>query len=204
MLILVFTIIINFWILRVNRSRVISKIDELPANEIGLVLGAVPRDKKGNIKHLFRIRVEDAAQLYHCGKVKHLIMSGRGNHMGLDEPGEMKDLAVELGVPESAITLDRYSFRTLDSIVRAKEVYGLTKFTIITNDFHTCRALFLSEYYGIDSVAYHSIKTPYSISRANLIREWLARVKAVLDVYILRTRPKLLGPRIEINRIRQI
>jgi SanA protein len=190
---------INLWIVLSGGSRVFNDAEKLPANDVGLVLGAVPRFKSRKIKPLFRARMEDAARLYHSGKVKHLLLSGRRNNRGYNEPAEMKTLALELGVPESAMTLDYAGFRTLDSIIRAKEVYGLTRFTIITNDFHTYRALFLSKGNNIDAVAFYSERFPLTKLGDEISREWLARVKAVIDVYILRKRPRTLGPRVEIK-----
>jgi SanA protein len=143
--------------------------------------------------------MEAAARLYHNGKIKHLLLSGSGNNNGYDEPAEMQALAIKLGVPESAMTLDYSGFRTLDSIARAKEVYGLTHFTIITNQYHAYRALFLSRHYGLQAVAFSAEKVPLRALGGNLVREWLARVKAVLDIYVLHTPPTFLGPKIGIG-----
>jgi SanA protein len=190
---------INLWIILSGGPRVFNDPEKLPANDVGLVLGAVPRFKSKKIKPLFRARMEDAARLYHSGKVKHLLLSGRRNTRGYNEPAEMKALALELGVPESAMTLDYAGFRTLDSIIRAKEVYGLTRFTIITNNFHTYRALFLSKGNNVDAVAFYSEQFSVAKLGPEIPREWAARVKAVIDVYILQTQPRVLGPRVEIK-----
>jgi SanA protein len=189
----------NFWIVFSGESCVYTNPEDLPFNEIGLVLAALPRSRNGKIKPLFQARMEAAARLYHKGKVKHLLLSGSGDNNGYDEPAEMRALAIELGVPESAMTLDHAGLRTLDSIARAKEVYGLTHFTIITNQYHTYRALFLSRHYRLHAVAFSAEKIPLKALASNLVREWLARVKAVLDVYLFHTPPKFLGPKIEIK-----
>ncbi len=183
---IMFSIIaINVWILQSGKSRVFSNPDDLPVNDIGLVLAARPRLRTGRVSPYFVGRNEAAAKLYRAGKVKHLLLSGDSRADGYDEPIEMKAALSELGVPESAMTLDSSCTRTLDSIVRAKEVFGFNRLTIITDDFHTSRALFLSRYYGIDAVAFSSAEIPLKTSRGNRVREWLARVKAVLDVYVL-------------------
>jgi SanA protein len=190
---------INLWVILSCGSCVFNEVEKLPANDVGLVLGAVPRFRSKKIKPLFRARMEDAARLYHSGKVKHLLLSGRRNNRGYNEPAEMKMLALELGVPESAMTLDYAGFRTLDSIIRAKEVYGLMRLTIITNNFHTYRALFLSKGNEIDAVAFYSEQFPVTKLGIEIPREWLARVIAVIDLYILRTQPRVLGPKVEIK-----
>jgi SanA protein len=188
--------IINFWILRAAASRVFTDVNTLPANDVGLILAAMS-PKKGRINPFFQRRVEDAAQVYHSGKVKRLLLSGVSHPGRSNEPGDMKEALLKLGVPESAMVLDNSSFRTLDSVVRAKEVYGYTHLTIITSDYHTYRAIFLSRHYGIDAVAFSSEEVPLKVPKGEAAREWLARVKAVLDLYILRTQPKFLGPKNE-------
>jgi SanA protein len=146
----------------------------------------------------FQNRIEAAAKLYHNKKVKHLLVSGDNHVAGYDEPTEMRDWLLKLGVPDSAMTLDYAGFRTLDSVARAKNVFGQTRLTVITDDFHAQRALFLSRSYGIDAVAFLSEPVPLKYSRSTRMREWLARVKAVLDVYALHVGPRYSGPKIEI------
>jgi SanA protein len=193
-LMIMFSVIaINVWIFQSAKSYVFTNPDDLPVNDIGLVLAARVRIRGGRISPYFVGRNEAAAKLYHAGKVKKLLLSGESRANGYNEPAEMKASLLKLGVPESAMTLDSSCKRTLDSIVRAREVFGLNRLTIITDDFHTSRALFLSRYYGIDAVAFSSARIPLETSMGNRAREWLARVKAVLDVYILHTRPEASG-----------
>jgi SanA protein len=118
---------LNLWVLRSSGSRVFTDERDLPSNDVGLVLGV---SRWGN-PH-FATRTEAAALLYHQGKVKHLLLSGDNHVAGYDEPSDMKQAVLALGVPESAITLDYAGFRTLDSVVRAKQVFGQSKLTIIT------------------------------------------------------------------------
>jgi SanA protein len=113
----------------------------------------------------------------------------RSGDKGYDEPLEMKRALLQRGVPESALVLDNYGSRTLDSVVRARDIFKCARLTIISERFHDFRALFLSHYFGIDAVAY----APGSLSVRWMIRptlrEYLARVKAVLDLYVLNTKP---------------
>jgi SanA protein len=190
---------INIWILKSANGRVFTDITALPENDVALVLGAGRTMYGGSINLHFKARTEAAAHLYHLGKVKHLLLSGDNHLQGYDEPSDMKEALLKLGVPESAMTLDYAGFRTLDSVVRAKEVFGLNKLTIVTDDFHIQRAIFLSEHYGLEAVAYCSAKIPLGLSANVRLREIGARVKAVMDVYLLNTRPKFLGEKVEIK-----
>jgi SanA protein len=105
----------------------------------------------------------------------------------------MRDALVAAQVPAESIALDYAGFRTLDSVVRAKEVFGQTRLTVVSEPFHNYRALFICRRYGIDAVAFNARPVSLRTSRWPAVREWLARVKVVLDLYVLRTQPKFLG-----------
>ena len=106
----------------------------------------------------------------------------------------MRDALVARGVPASAITMDCAGFRTLDSMARAKVVFGLQRFTIITDDFHEARAVFLARSLGLDVVGFPSERVRYWWSKKVRTRELASRTVACLDIYILHTRPKFYGP----------
>jgi SanA protein len=198
LLIALVPVAINVWIVRSGAARTFTDLASVPANDVGLVLGASPRAGEYVNPH-FQARIEAAARLYHAGKVKHLLLSGDNHIEGYDEPSSMKEMLVKLGVPEAAMTLDYAGFRTLDSVARAKAVFGQTRLTIITDDFHVARALFLCRAQGIEAVAFCSDTIPLKYSGMTRVRELLARVKAWLDVYVLRTGPKFYGPKVEIK-----
>jgi len=176
----------NIWIIASTRSQIFYDVSSIPFNEDGLVLGTGKLIEKGRVNQHFVRRIDAAAALYHGGKIKRLILSG---DKGSDEPLEMKRALLQRGVPESALILDNYGLRTLDSIVRARDVFKCARLTIISERFHDFRALFLSHYFRIDAVAY----APDDLSVRWMIRptarEYLARVKAVLDLYVLNTKP---------------
>ena len=176
----------NIWIIGTTRSQVFYDVGSIPANQDGLVLGTGKLIEKGRVNQHFVSRIDAAAALYRAGKVKRLILSG---DKGYDEPMEMKRALLQRGVPESALVLDNYGSRTLDSVVRARDVFKCAKLTIISERFHDFRALFLSRYYGIDAVAYAPGDLSVRWMVRPVAREYLARVKAVLDLYVLNTKP---------------
>jgi SanA protein len=134
--------------------------------------------------------MEAAAELYHAGKVRHLLLSGDNHTKNYDEPTDMKNYLIGLGVDPNDMTLDYAGFRTFDSIIRAKKIFGLSKFTIVSQEFHNQRALFICDQLGIEAVAYNA-KEVYR-GPNSLIREYLAKSNAVLDI-LIRTSPKFLG-----------
>lgn len=193
-------LVLNEWITRSTRSAVFTEMNALPQNDVALVLGTGKLLRgSGRINPHFRKRVEAAAALYHAGMVKHLLLSGDNHIAGYDEPTDMKESLVTLGVPESAITLDYAGFRTLDSVVRARKVFGQSQVTIVTDDFHAARAVFLARHEGLDAVAFCSAKVSARFLARSRVREVGARVKAALDVYVLHTRPHFLGEPAEIR-----
>lgn len=189
----------NWWVIRQAHSRLVTDLAKLPTNDVAIVLGTSKTIPGGRyLNPFFERRMKTAAQLYHAGKVRHLLLSGDNSAKNYDEPAWMRDALLALGVPASAMTLDCAGFRTLDTMARARAVFGLKRVTIVTDDFHQPRALFLAAAHGLDAVGYPSEHVPEVWSKTTRTREFGSRVKACLDVYVLRTRPKFYGPPVAI------
>ena len=139
------------------KGKTYSSVKDIPYNRVGLVLGTSPFTSTEHSNYFFTTRINAAEELYKTGKVKKLIVSGNNHVKEYDEPGCMRDALIRKGVPSSAIVLDYAGFRTLDSVVRAKEVFGQEKITIISQRFHNERAIYLAEHYVISTSS--SIKT---------------------------------------------
>lgn len=196
LMVLIFCVVflsLNIWIVQSTRKRVFSNSDDLPESEVALVLGTSHKTMKGAPNPFFEQRIQTASELYRDGKVAHFILSGDNRTRYYNEPAEMKKALIQRGVPAKAITLDYAGLRTLDSIVRSREIFGQEKITIITQPFHSYRALFISDFYEIDAVAVVSDEPSFEETPSVRIREYFARCKAVLDLYVLRTAPRFLG-----------
>ena len=191
----------NLWIVFRTQGRVFFVQQDVPPKQVGLVLGTSANLRGGHANPFFTGRIAAAAELYRAGKVRQLLLSGDNRKVGYDEPTAMRDALMARGVPENAMTLDYAGFRTLDSMVRAKEVFGLPTFTIVTDDFHAARAVLLARHFGIDAQAYCSPGVPWRWSKKTRLREIGARMKALLDLYLLRTQPHFLGPRISLPEV---
>lgn len=186
---------LNIWVIASSRPYVTSDIAKLPDNRVGLLLGTSRYTRDGHANPHFRIRIAAAVKLYRSGKIRRLLVSGANPSRHYNEPRQMYLALVRAGVPSDAITLDFAGFRTLDSVVRARAVFGLSRFTIISQRYHDYRAVFIARHKGEDAVAY---APPVTVSARALtqveMREYLARVRAVLDLFVLGTRPRFLGP----------
>ena len=194
-----FFLLSNIWIVRSTKAMVFSDSSTVPHHRIALVLGTSHRTSKGDPNPFFVKRIETAAELYSKGKIDHLILSGDNRTIYYNEPMAMLKALLKKGVPASAITLDYAGLRTLDSIVRCKMIFGQNKFIIITQPFHSYRALFISKYHDINAIAMVAEEPDFEYSAKVRIREYLARTKAVLDLYVLKTPPKFLGRKEQIN-----
>ena len=188
----------NIWIVKSTESKVYSDLALLPDHRIALVLGTSYRSAGGGPNPFFQKRIEMAATLYAMGKIDHFILSGDNSTRYYNEPVEMKKALIRQGVPASAITLDYAGLRTLDSVVRSKKIFGQNKIIIITQPFHSYRALFISRYYDMDAVAMVADDPELDKTFKVRLREYLARTKAVLDLYVFKTDPRFLGEKEEI------
>jgi len=168
----------NFWIVRSTSKEIFSSYENIPSNPVGLVLGTSSRRSDGSPNPFFNNRMEAAARLYTMGKIHHIIVSGDNRSRFYNEPLEMKRALMKLGVPGTAITLDYAGLRTLDSVVRSKEIFGQENITIITQPFHSYRALFISHYYKINAVALVANEPADYPAVSVYVREYFARAKA--------------------------
>jgi SanA protein len=189
----------NIWVVKSTEGNVYSDLKLLPDHRIALVLGTSHRSVGGGPNPFFQNRIEMAATLYSMGKIDHFILSGDNSTRYYNEPMEMKKALIKKGVPASVITLDYAGLRTLDSVVRSKKVFGQNKITIITQPFHCYRALFISRYYQMDAVAMVADDPELDQTFKVRVREYFARTKAVLDLYVFKTNPRFLGEKEKIN-----
>ncbi len=188
----------SLWVVGSTHSRIYASTEAIPARAVGIVLGTTKKIGPDQPNPHFDNRLKAAAELYLAGKVRHLLVSGHRDSQYYDEPRDMTTRLVELGVPPSAITPDDAGLRTLDSMVRAREIYGLELVTVISDDFHVPRALFIADRKGLDAIGFRGDSVSPRQSFRARAREHLARVKAVIDLYLLDTQPANLGERREI------
>ncbi|MEL7530136.1 MAG: ElyC/SanA/YdcF family protein [Bacteroidota bacterium] len=187
---------IDYWVSKSASTQMMHTVDAIPESyPVAIVLGTSPRTSNGQTNLFFKYRIDAAAELYHAGKIRHFVLSGDNRTENYDEPTKMRLALQERGVPDSAITLDYAGFRTLDSIVRTRSVFDLDKIVVISQAFHNERALFIAKAKGIEAIAYNAQSVPQSYAPKTYLREYLARCKAVLDLYILGTEPHFPGPK---------
>lgn len=184
----------NFLVVSRNRDHLYTDLAAVPARDVGVVFGAAPYLRDGRANLHFAYRIEAASRLYHSGKVRHLLVSGDNHRRDYDEPTAMKDALIAKGVPAEAITCDYAGFRTLDTVARAKDVFGLNSCVLITQRYHNTRALEVARAYDIDTVGFCTRDVPTLHRMQTEIREVAARTVAVLDLYVWHRGPRFDGP----------
>lgn len=176
-----------------------SNVDRVPVRLVGVVLGCVKKVGAYD-NEFFTTRVDAAAKLFHAGRVQYLLVTGDNSKRGYDEPTDLKAALVAKGVPANRIYCDYAGFRTLDSVIRVKKVFGQDDCTFVSQRFHNERAIYLARRNAMpDAVAFNADDVRLDSMTMMYIREMFARFKAVLDVEFLRTQPKYLGSRVMIG-----
>lgn len=188
----------NYIVDRNAKGAIYTSTDAVPHHKVGLLLGTSKFLKSGKVNLYYTFRIRAAVALYKAGKIDYILVSGDNGHTNYDEPTTFKEDLIKEGVPEDRIVLDFAGFRTLDSIVRAKEVFGQTSLTIISQQFHNERALYLAKNNDITAVGFNAKDVQGKASTKVKIREAFARVKLMLDV-TFNKQPKFLGDPITIG-----
>ena len=181
------------WIVSDARHYTYDQVDEVPYNRVAVVLGTSKYLSGGGPNHYFKYRIKAAAELYNNAKVDFIIVSGDNATVQYNEPRQMRRALIKAGIPASAIYMDFAGFRTLDSVVRAKEVFGQERFTVVSQGFHNERAIFIARHFGIDAVGFNAEDPSAYQGIRTRVREVFARLMGLVDLYVLDKGPKFLG-----------
>ena len=198
LIVLVITIYVcNRTIQKNSETYIYSTVSDIPYNKVGLLLGTSPKLKSGKANLYFDYRIKAATELYNAGKVKYILVSGDNRRNSYNEPEEMKKALIAAGIPDQRIILDYAGLRTLDSVVRAHLIFGLERFTLISQQFHNERAIYLAQQSHLQAIGYNAQDvSAYAGFKTNL-RELLARVKFFVDI-VTNKASKHLGEKVKI------
>lgn len=178
-------------------DKVFNSTKEIPHNKVGLFLGTGKVLSNGRINLYYKYRIDAAVKLFKAGKIDFILVSGDNSTKDYDEPSTIKEDLIKKGIPSSKIYLDYAGFRTLDSVVRCKEIFGQNSITIISQQFHNERAIYIAKRKDIEAVGFNAKDVNVHYGFKTRLRERFARVKMVLDL-IFGKKPKFLGEKIEI------
>lgn len=169
-----------------------------PINKVGLLLGTSKTLKSGRPNQYFQNRIRATLELWKAGKIEVVVVSGDNSSEGYNEPEDMRAELMKGGIPTNKIYLDYAGFRTLDSVVRMEKIFGQTRFTVISQEFHNRRAVYIAQAKGLQAVGFNAADVTAYNGLKTQAREKLARVKLFIDLWINKN-PKFLGEEVVIN-----
>ena len=177
-------------------GKLYSTVNDVPYRKVGLLLGTGKYTKRpGKFNPYYINRIKAATELLKAGKIKYLIISGDNGRQEYNEPEMMREDLMKAGIDSTRLYLDYAGFRTFDSMVRLKEVFGQDSVTVVSQLFHNERALYIASKEGIAANGFNAKDRPGG--EGFYLREKLARVKVFVD-YLISTKPKFLGKKIEL------
>lgn len=175
-----------------------SNVNDIPKNKVGLLLGTSKYMSKGGINLYYAYRIDAAITLYKAGKIDYILISGDNSHISYNEPNTFKKDLIKRGIPADKIVLDYAGFRTLDSVIRAKEIFGQDTVIVISQAFHNERAIYIARHFDIDAIGFNAKDVNNRYGLKTRLREYFARAKASLDL-LFNVQPKFLGEEIPIG-----
>lgn len=186
------------WVTGSTRQQLYTSIEQIPHNKTGLLLGTSKTLKNGQINLYYQYRIDAAVALYKAGKIDFILVSGDNGREEYDETSAMRADLIARGIPKEKIVMDYAGFRTLDSILRCKEVFGAEAITVISQPFHNQRAVFIARHKGLTAVAFNARDVDINNGFKTQLREKFARVKMLLDL-AFNKKAKFYGEKIEIK-----
>lgn len=175
-----------------SSPRLFNDVLTIPFNKTALLPGTSKFLSNGTTNPYYESRIVACLQLYHAGKIQYIIASGDNGTANYNEPEIMRADLISGGVDSSHIYLDYAGFRTFDSVVRAKEIFGQSNLTVISQPFHNERAIYIAHQEGLSAIGYNATDLEGILGLKVQVREKLARFKVFLDYYI-GAKPRYLG-----------
>ncbi|WP_111709510.1 SanA/YdcF family protein [Lutibacter citreus] len=188
----------NYIIEKETKPFIFKNVKNIPKHKVGVVLGTTKYLLNGTLNLYYKYRLITAYDLFKSNKIEFILVSGDNSSPSYNEPLTFKEDLIKLGVPESKIYMDFAGFRTLDSMVRAKEIFGLSEFIVISQEFHNARAIYIGKKKGINAIGFNAKNVPSKYGFKTNIREKFARVKVFIDLFFHKN-PKFLGDKVIIK-----
>jgi SanA protein len=189
---------VDQWVRYSTRAQMYDEVAAIPHRKVGLLLGTSKFSGNGWINRYYQYRIDAAVALFRSGKIDFILVSGDNGKTYYNEPETMQADLVAAGIPADRVALDYAGFRTLDSILRCRDVFGEDNITIISQPFHNARALFICNSKHIHAIAFNARDVAGRSGVKVMLREKLARVKMLIDLATGKE-PKFYGPRITIG-----
>ena len=174
---------ISLYIQQVTVSNIYKNIENLPATNTVIVLGASVHSD-GKLSPILQDRVDTALNLYNNAKVKRFLLSGDNRTDDYDEVSAMRNYLLDRCVPESIIFIDPAGLDTFDSMYRSSKVFDIPEAIVVTQMFHLPRTLFIAQNLGLNYIGFPATSGLYKTENSLVRREKLANVKAIFEILL--------------------
>lgn len=191
LLCLVILISANLFI--VKNAKEIYSPNKAPTSTLAIIFGGGMKNNGAEMSDMQWDRVEVGAELFKTGKVSQVMITGDDGWFKDDEINAMHKRLIELGVPAEKISADPHGYRTYESCLRETSLYNVTSSIVISQSFHLPRIQYLCEHFGMRTTLVHADKRVYESWWIQNAREWLARVKAMVEIEITKPSPMKAG-----------
>ncbi len=180
-----------------TKGKLYGDIHTIPSNKVGILLGTSKYIGSGFINRYYQYRLDAAAELLRAGKIKYLVLSGDNGRNDYNEPEQMRADLIRAGIDSTVLFLDYAGFRTFDSMIRLREIFGQSSVTVISQRFHNERAIYIASRLHINAIGYNARDVHFAGGFKTMLREKLARVKVILD-FLMNIQPRYLGDPVKI------
>ncbi len=188
---------INQYVKSIANKNIIQEVENANKSDAILVLGCQVMDD-GSLSLMLKDRLDKAVELYKQGMAEKIIVSGDHGREEYDEVNAMKTYLIENEIPSENIFMDHAGFSTYESLYRADYIFKVKKLTVVTQEYHLYRAVYIGNKLGIETYGVPAIKTEYYGQTSREIREILARDKDFVKC-IFKSKPTYLGESIPVS-----
>lgn len=193
---LVAIVSINYHVNSSTKKYIHYSIKKFPKNDVGIIFGAGINGNQPS-KYL-KDRLDAGIMLWKAKRINKILLSGDNGREEYDELTVMKNYCYTHGVDTTKIFIDYAGFDTYSTMYRAKYIFKIKKATLISQEYHLNRAIYIGNKLGIKSAGYSANKGQYLGYDYVRFRESLSICKAFCDVFRNRE-PHFLGGEININ-----
>ena len=189
---------LNFHVVSTGKAALVSSEEAAGYQGDCIVVFGAGVSPSGKLSDMLKDRMDTALALYQAGAAPKLLLSGDHGRNDYNEAGAMRDYALAHGVSEENIFLDHAGFSTYETLYRARDVFGVRRAVLVTQEYHLYRALYVGEKLGLSTVGVSADRHTYLGQWKRELREIAARNKDVFTC-LFHLHPTFLGEAIAIN-----
>ena len=189
---------INWYVKSSTSNLIYHTVNNLPKNEVGIIFGAGINGDQPS-KYL-KDRLDAGILLYKTHKIDKILLSGDNGRDEYDELTVMKTYCFNHGVDTTKIFIDYAGFDTYSTMYRASHIFKIKKATLISQEYHLNRAIYIGQKLGVKSIGFSANKGEYLGYQYATFREYGSISKSFFDV-IRNREPRFLGNEININGV---